>query len=254
MTQSLLSYKFLKDLTHLAICQIVAITTLLIIGFWEPWVGLGVGALAAYQMAIILKASKPWKIVNAALLPSFITLVLLSQLNPWAIFVAFLASIPLVLIYLPTTWTRVPFYRSNEKTTKEAILIIKNHTSKKVLDLGCGWGGVLAGFHRELDKSVKLYGIEVSPLLWLGSVLRFKNKKRISIYYGNFWNYSFSEYDTIYSFLSPEPMIKLWEKAEKEMKSGSIIISFQFQVPQIAPIFTITVEPSEDVLYVYKIP
>jgi hypothetical protein len=47
------------------------------------------------------------------------------------------------------------------------------------------------------------------------------------------WNVSLEESDFVYTFLSPAPMSKLWDKACREMKPTSSFISNTFEVPAI---------------------
>jgi hypothetical protein len=47
------------------------------------------------------------------------------------------------------------------------------------------------------------------------------------------WNVSVGECDFVYTFLSPAPMGRLWDKLSTEMKPGSTFISNTFDVPAV---------------------
>ena len=65
---------------------------------------------------------------------------------------------------------------------------------------------------------------------------------------GDFFAQSWRGHVVIYAFLSPVPMARVWEKAQRELPAGATVISNSFPVPGAAPERTVEVpgELSQD--------
>jgi len=97
------------------------------------------------------------------------------------------------------------------------------------IELGCGDGRLVAA---AASCGAIAIGYEVNPLLWFIAVLRtirYYPKARVRM--ANFWSKSLAEADVVMAFLVPRCMQRLAVKAQKEMKPGSRLISYIFQVP-----------------------
>lgn len=167
-----------------------------------------------------------WQIINAAFFP-LAWLVSAADIDPlW-----FLAGLVLLLLTsLGTLRTRVPLYLSSQRAV-EAVAA-RTPQGARVVDLGCGLGGWLAGMGA-LRPDTRLAGVEMAPLNWLASRLRLGGKADIRL--GSLWDQNLAEHDVVYAYLSPAPMGRLWEKVRREMKPGSLFISNTFPVPGIEP-------------------
>ncbi len=62
---------------------------------------------------------------------------------------------------------------------------LKNKKIKTIVDVGCGSGRVLYFFHRN-NSSYKLQGFEINNAIYLDTLNRFKNNKKIKIINKNF--------------------------------------------------------------------
>jgi len=78
-------------------------------------------------------------------------------------------------------------------------------------------------------------GVELSPLSWLFSKWRARGHASVDLRWGSFWQTSLAPYDVVYAYLSPVPMARLWRKARREMRPGTLLVSNQFAVPGVAP-------------------
>jgi SAM-dependent methyltransferase len=123
----------------------------------------------------------------------------------------------------------------------------------RILDLGCGFGGVMLALRR-LRPAVRLVGLELAPLpAWLAR-LRLRRDANSTVRRRDFWDEDFSDYDVVYAFLSPEPMEQLWAKARAQMRPGSLFISNSFGVPGVPPDLTLPLKSSNGrALYVWRI-
>ena len=72
-------------------------------------------------------------------------------------------------------------------------------------------------------------------MVWLVSAVLSKIQARGQILRQDIWAADISGEDIVYAFLSPEPMPALYEKAKREMKSGSLLVSNSFAVPDVSP-------------------
>lgn len=128
--------------------------------------------------------------------------------------------------------TRVPLFLSSRQAVAALAQCIPARPGLRVMDLGCGLGGPLAGLAR-LRPDLVLHGVEAAPLNWLISRLRLDGRARIHL--GSLWDEDLARYDVVYAYLSPAPMARLWDKARREMRPGSLLISNSFAIPGVAP-------------------
>jgi len=139
-----------------------------------------------------------------------------------------LAFIVLALTSIGAVRTRVPLYLSGPQVAQE--LATRLPVQGRLIDLGCGLGGPLAGI-RQQRPDVHLVGIESAPLNWLFAKLRLGVRGgKTDIRFGNLWDVDLSDFDIVYAYLSPAPMPRLWEKVCREMKPGSLFISNTFLI------------------------
>lgn len=151
----------------------------------------------------------------------------------------FLAAFVLLLsLYWTTYRTRVPLFLSNRNTCERLSSLLPTGAKSRLLDLGCGFGGVLLAVHRLKPEAI-LVGRELAPLpAWIART-RLRNVAGADVRRGDFWREDLSHYDLVYAFLSPEPMSKLWAKARAEMQPGSLFVSNTFGVDETAPDLTL---------------
>jgi SAM-dependent methyltransferase len=102
-------------------------------------------------------------------------------------------------------------------------------------DLGAGLGGPLAFLARERPDGFFL-GVEASPLTCaIAWVRTLPVRGNCKVHWGSLWDLDLAGFEVVYAFLSPAPMARLWEKAEREMRPGSLFISHTFEVPGKTP-------------------
>ena len=176
----------------------------------------------------LLRLPSWWQAINLLFSP-LVLLALGSGIDPrWFL----LGFILLAATSLGSLRTRVPLYLSSRRALEEVELRVPTRPGIRIIDLGCGWGGLLAGLS-EKRNDIQLDGVEMAPLNWLVSRLRLAGKAKVRL--GSLWNENLAEYDVVYAYLSPAPMARLWEKVRQEMRPGSVFISNSFAVPEVAP-------------------
>ena len=149
--------------------------------------------------------------------------------------------IVLALMFWSTFKTRVPFFLTNQQTEIQIVELITQYQPAQFLDLGCASGGLLRCLSQHFPE-IQFIGFEIAPLPYLMAKFRLRKQNNAHVFYGDFWELDFGNYDFIYAFLSDEPMIQLWQKVLSEMKLGSVFVSNTFEVPGVTADKTIDIE------------
>jgi hypothetical protein len=145
----------------------------------------------------------------------------------------------LASLYWGVYRTRVPLFLSSRATAQAVAELLPRERSFTFIDLGCGLGGVLASLARARPAG-HYYGIESAPVPFLLSWLRAAfAAQSCRISWGDFQNLDLGRYDVVYAYLSPAAMGDLWNKASREMRCGSLLISNSFDIPGVPPALTV---------------
>jgi hypothetical protein len=170
---------------------------------------------------------KWWCLIHTAF-PLFILLAISFSIDPRWYLAAFLLC---WMVFGGVLRNRVPLYLSNSQALEQ--LGEQVPQGARLLDIGAGTGTVLAWFMR-YRPDVQADGIEFAWLPWLLGRIRLANSAA-GWQHGDAFAADLAEYDVVYAYLSPEPMGLLWEKAQKEMRPGSLLISNSFDIPNVPP-------------------
>jgi len=163
-----------------------------------------------------------------------------------------------MVVYWNTFRTQVPFYLSSRKVWQalETLLppVVPNQTFKFV-DLGSGTGGVLTHL-AEMRADGRFQGIEAAPLPFALSWLRIfmsPYRDRCEVHWGSLWHCDLAQCDVVFAYLSPVPMQQLWQKAQREMRPGTLFISNTFVVPDHPPQRSMMVDDRhQSTLYIWQ--
>lgn len=172
-----------------------------------------------------------WWIINTILLLIIIILFLLLSMfwppdSPWA-----------------------PWWRTNRKVARAMCRLVKLNKNDIVYDLGCGDGTALSVAAKEFGA--RGVGIEIDPLRYLFSKIRFKINglnKKVKIIKKNFYDVNLSDASVIFVYLVPKALERLRPKLLKELKSGTLLVSFRYK----ANLPLVAYDKKND-LYLYKI-
>ncbi|MBC7282355.1 hypothetical protein [Hoeflea sp.] len=191
------------------------------------WASLGVQCAGAALVTRLLGLPVWWVWINL-FFPAAMALALQAGDFPaWPFGVTFLV---LYLVFSNTARERVPLYLSNRQTAEALVSVMQQRGARRFVDLGSGLGGVV----RRLDGDGRIArGVESAPMVWLVSLLLSKLTGRGLILRQDIWAADIAGEDIVYAFLSPEPMPALYEKARREMKPGSLLVSNSFAVPDV---------------------
>lgn len=168
------------------------------------------------------------------------------QLPPWIFLALFLV---LLGWYWSTFRTQVPYYPSTEPVWRAVAALLPRERALRVIDVGSGLGGMalhLAAARPRADVS----GIELAPLPWLVSTLRAALAgSRARFVRGDYERLDFGDYDLVFAYLSPAAMPGLWHKAQREMRAGALLVSYEFEIPAGHSVKTIRATEGGPLLY-----
>lgn len=184
------------------------------------------------------------------LFPVLVVIFAFSGISPFYYLIAFLFF---ALLYWSTFRTQVPYYPSTSSLLPIILDMFPPEKSMNFIDIGSGLGGLLIELSR-VKKNSFFYGIEIAPLPWFISVLRGRIcKDKVQFTFGNYENINFHKYDIVFAYLSPVAMPDLWNKAKKEMRTGSILLSYEFIIPNVEPDLCVNLNSNDPVLYLWRI-
>jgi len=162
------------------------------------------------------------------------------------------------IISLSLFWTtfrsQVPFFPSRPIVWQQVAKVIPQNKPVRLIDIGSGLGD-MAMHMGKLRPESRIEGVEIAPLPWFISYVRAKISRSSAVFkMGDYRTLDFANYDVIFSYLSPAAMRSLWEKASQEMQPGSMLISLEFEIPDVAANMRIEGSNDSPMIYVWKIP
>lgn len=216
---------------------------------WMLLLVMPVQAMVAAVTARMIGMSLPWVVFNLLFAPAVLVALQL-DVDPLVYATGFVV---LLGVYgTATVANRVPLFLTGKRALAKLEPWLPSGPFS-MIDLGAGTGRVLR-FVAERRSNVRLTGTEVAPLPFLAAWLR-SLSGRYTVSFDDFWNCDLSRYDVVYAYLSPAPMERLWDKARREMRSGSLFISNSFVVPGVPPSSVARYGSSRGAtLYVWRMP
>jgi SAM-dependent methyltransferase len=158
------------------------------------------------------------------------------------------AWLVLLLFFGSGSLRRAPLFLSGKSVW--SMVADKLPVGVRVLDAGCGFAGLLHYLKQRRPDLKEIVGMELAwipfALSWLRSL-----KTNVRIVHQNFWQAYWGDYDVVFVFLSPDPMPAVWEKFQAEMKPGSWLMSYQFDIPEAQPVW-VEQDASGRTVYAWK--
>lgn len=124
-----------------------------------------------------------------------------------------------------------PWWRTSKKIARRMCKLAKVGKEDLVYDLGSGEGTALLIAAKEFGA--KGFGIEIDPLRFLFSKLLIKRNgltNKVEIKRGNLFDQDLSKGSVIFVYLVPKTLDKLLPKFKKELKKGTRIVSFRYEI------------------------
>ena len=206
-------------------------------------------AVLASMFSVWAAMASWWRWIHAGF-PLAIWLMAMLQLpSEWYLF-GFVVSLAL---FWTTFRSQVPFFPSRPAVWQQVWQLLPA-SKLRIVDIGSGLGDL--SMHLSMLRSdCSIEGIEIAPLPWLISVLRARLRhSAVKFKLGDYHALDFGAYDVIFAYLSPAAMNDLWQKAQLEMRPGSMLISYEFDIPGVAAAELVSTGFERPPLYVWRLP
>ena len=149
----------------------------------------------------------------------------------------------------------VPFVPLSDRAIAEVIKASHFAPSDVIMDLGCGDGRVLFAFEKAGAANLIGYEINYWPYI-LGRVKKWMKKTKTKLFCQNFFNVDISRANIIVCYLLPKTLLELRQKFDNELKPGSRIVSFGFEIKDWRPPQIIKTAKEKNLkgdVYIYEI-
>jgi len=204
---------------------------------YPVWMLVFLQASVAVLLTIKLGLPSWWRWIQF-MIPWGLFVAIELQVSPWLGLVGFIL---LWLVFANASKERVPLYLTNGTTRQAFIELIKQvqnnqngaDTEVRFMDLGCGLGGNVVFMSQQSDV-VESKGVETAPIPYLIARL-LTGLRGGHVFAQDLWKTPLEKSSIVYAFLSTEPMPRLWSKAKKEMRPGTLFVSNSFPVPDVDP-------------------
>jgi hypothetical protein len=210
-------------------------------------------AIVASSISSLLSMASWWRWIHFCF-PLVVWAMLMINVPNEVYLAGFLVTLS---IFWTTFRTQVPYYPSRRHVWQQVSVMthqFKAQQQKKIrlIDIGSGLGGLSLHLAKE-HADATIEGIEIAPLPWFASRLTALYTRSAAYFrLGNYHALNFADYDIIFAYLSPAAMLDLWEKSRQEMRVGSLLISLEFEIPNILPTQHIVGDGQSPDLYVYQ--
>jgi hypothetical protein len=217
--------------------------------------GLGLTLLAAALLQGLFAMLIGWRLGLAVwwrpmllLFPLALLCAAALGLPSWLYLLIFTA---LLAVYWSTFRTQVPYYPSGPAVWQAVAALLPQGRAARAVDIGSGLGGMTLHLARA-RPDCDCVGIELAPLPWLWSWLRASlGGSRARFLRGDYHSLDFSRFDLVFAYLSPAAMDALMRKCQAEMKSGSLLVSYEFSHSACEPVKTILTTEGRPPLYIW---
>ena len=173
------------------------------------------------------------------------------------LFVLFLYVLSIVLLLIGLLWILVPALHglppvpTKYSRIRKALQLVNLRPDEVLYDLGSGDGRVLIIAAREF--SAQAVGIEIGPVQRAVSrmnVLRNGVRHKVRIEAGNFYQSDLSAADVVFVYATSKEISKLASHLEKQMKSGSRLVSISADFAEWEP----SAFDERELIFVYEMP
>lgn len=148
-----------------------------------------------------------------------------------------------IALVIPTIIALVsgaPFVPTPMHIGRKMLELGKVKKGENVVDIGCGDGRLV--YMAANEMGAKATGYELSPIVYIIAKIRqlfWLSKAKVK--FGDFRMHDLSDVDCIVTYMLPDTLRKFIPKFEKELKSGTRIVSYAFNIGDWKPVH---VEPS----------
>ncbi|SRR3989339_471745 len=158
-----------------------------------------------------------------------------------------LVTVIMALLFWSTLTTKAPFIPVPREILPAIVQALEIKEGNMVYDLGCGDGRVLEACWNQQSQT-RYVGLEKDLIpFWLAK-WRLRHSKGIKIIRQNFFKHNLSDATHIFLYLFPKMMDQLLPKFEKELRSGTRVVSCSFRFSRKEPTERIDLHRPEGLL------
>jgi hypothetical protein len=144
-----------------------------------------------------------------------------------------------------------PFIATRKKIIDKIISELEVNDETIIYELGCGQAGFLRAMHQKYPKN-KLVGVEYATIPYLiGQIQNSFTGSKLKLIKKNIFAVDINEADIIYCYLNRDTMVTLEKKFQVECRQGTVIVSYNFLLPNTEAYKTLEVGKTDKV-YFYK--
>lgn len=203
----------------------------------------------AVVFCVLVRMAVWWRWIHF-FFPLALFIMLMWQAPSKIYLIGFFVSLSL---FWTTFRTQVPFFPSRPVVWEKVVEMMPLDKSVHMIEIGSGLGDLAMHLAKNRANS-RIEGIEIAPLPWLISVIRsYITRSTAKFKLGDYYALDFSQYDMVFAYLSPAAMPALWEKASREMRTDSLLVSYEFDIPGVMPTFCVESGLKGIKIYVWKI-
>ncbi len=124
-----------------------------------------------------------------------------------------------------------PWWRTSKKTARAICKLADVKKEDVVYDLGSGEGTALLIAAKEFGATGIGIEIDFSRVIFSKLILKINGlSKKVKIKRGNFFKQDISKASIIFVYLVPKTLDRLLPKFKKELKKGTKIVSFRYEM------------------------
>lgn len=125
-----------------------------------------------------------------------------------------------------------PLVSSPTAIFPDVLRLAELQPGQTLVELGSGVGDLL----REASKAgATVKGIDLSPLAYVLSRWNLRHSNNVSIILGSMFDQSLTDADVVFCYLLPPLMKRLEAKFSAELRPGTKVVSYAFQLPTKQP-------------------
>jgi hypothetical protein len=213
------------------------------------WPLLAIQAAGAALFSVQFGQPRWWLAIHLFFLPAAIGLLALNIPPP--VYLVIFAG--MALVFWGTAKGDVPLFLSSTDVATALDSIVAREQAGLFAELGAGIGSVAIPLGQRRPQ-VCIDAWEKAPLPWMILAWRARNQSNLAVLRNNFWEANLNRYDLVFAFLSPPAMPALKDKARRQMRPGTLLVSSSFPVPEWKPEEVRTLEDGRHtILYCYRI-
>lgn len=137
----------------------------------------------------------------------------------------------LIFLILPAFFGGPPFVGTSPERVQQMMALAQLAPGERVIDLGSGDGRLLLAAAKAGAEAV---GYELNPFLVWWSRRQARQAgvaPQVRVHWGNFWSANLNSAEVIMIFGFSTIMAKLSQKLASELKPGSRVISYRYELP-----------------------